>query len=240
LKFVIFNADDFGYTRGVNRGIVQAHRKGVVTSASLIVNGLATDEAVALAAEMPDLSVGLHVNFTNEAQRLVELDDPVVARDELRRQFDRFLEMLGRKPTHLDSHQHVHRVPACLPAFQELAAEQELPLRDNPPVVFKGGFYAQWEYGVSDPTKVSLAAIERIIRGELTGGIYEMACHPGYFDEAMEMVYHRDRELELRTLCDPRLRAILGEEGIRLIGFRQLAEATRAIGRTPSPGSDQG
>ena len=108
-----------------------------------------------------------------------------------------------------------------------------MPLRDNPPVVFKGGFYGQWEYGVSDPTKVSMEAIERIIRNELTGGIYEMACHPGYFDEAMEMVYHRDRELELRTLRDPRLRAILGEEGIRLIGFRQLAEAIKAIGWTP-------
>jgi len=200
LKFVIFNADDFGYTRGVNRGIVEAHRDGVVTSASLIVNGQATDEAVRLAAEMPDLSVGLHVNFTNEAQRLIELDDPVVARDELRRQFDRFFELVGYKPTHLDSHQHVHRGPACLPAFEELAAE---------------------------------AAIERIIRGELTGGIYEMACHPGYFDEAMEMVYHRDRELELRTLCDPRLRAILSEEGIRLIGYRQLPEAIKAIGWTP-------
>jgi chitin disaccharide deacetylase len=234
LKFVIFNADDFGYTRGVNRGIVEAHRQGVVTSASLIVNARATDEAVGLAAEMPDLSVGLHVNFTNEAQRLVELDDPVVARDELRRQFDRFVEMVGQKPTHLDSHQHVHRGAACGPAFQELAAEHGLPLRDNPPVVFKGGFYAQWEYGVSDPTKVGMEAIEAIIRNELTGGIYEMACHPGYFDEAMEMVYHRDRELELRTLCHPRLRAILREEGIRLIGYRQLSEAIKAIGWRPT------
>lgn len=232
MRFVIFNADDFGYTRGVNRGIAEAHRNGVVTSAGLIVNAPATDEAVRLAAEMPDLSVGLHVNFTNEAQRLVELDDPVVARDELRRQFDRFCELVGHKPTHLDSHQHVHRRPASRPAFQELAAEHSVPLRDNPPVVFKGGFYAQWEYGVSDPTKVSREALERIIRHELTGGIYEMACHPGYFDEAMEMVYHRDRELELRTLCDPRLRTILGEEGIRLIGYRQLPEAILAIGWT--------
>jgi chitin disaccharide deacetylase len=233
LRFVIFNADDFGYTRGVNRGIAEAHRNGVVTSTSLIVNAAATDEAVRLAGELPDLSVGLHVNFTNEAERLVELDDPVVARDELRRQFDRFCEMVGHEPTHLDSHQHVHRRPASRPAFQALAAEHGLPLRDNPPVVFKGGFYGQWEYGVSDPTKVSREALERILHNELTGGIYEMACHPGYFDDAMEMVYHRDRELELRTLCDPRLRAMLAEEDIRLIGYRQLPEAIRAIGWTP-------
>ncbi len=233
MKFVIFNADDFGYTGGINRGIAESHRRGVVTSATLIVNGRATEEAVQMAAEMPDLSVGLHVNFTNEAQRLVEFDDPEVARAELRRQFDRFADLFGRLPTHLDSHQHVHRSEVCRPLFQQLASEHGIPLRDDPPVVFKGGFYGQWEYGVSDPSKVSLEAIGRIIRNELTGGIYEMACHPGYFDEAMEMVYHRDRELELRTLCDPRLREILAEESIRLIGYRQLPEAVRAIGWTP-------
>jgi predicted glycoside hydrolase/deacetylase ChbG (UPF0249 family) len=233
LKFVIFNADDFGYTGGINRGIAEAHRRGVVTSATLIVNGRATAEAVEIAAEMPDLSVGLHVNFTNEAQRLVEFADAQVAGEELRRQFDRFTDLVGRLPSHLDSHQHVHRSPVCRPLFRQLASEHGIPLRDDPPVVFKGGFYGQWEYGVSDPTKVSLDAIGRILRKELAAGIYEMACHPGYFDASVEMIYHRDRELELRTLCDPGLREILAEEDIRLIGYRQLPEAVRAIGWTP-------
>ena len=233
MKFVIFNADDFGYTGGINRGIAEAHRRGVVTSATLIVNGRATQEAVQMAAEMPDLSVGLHVNFTNEAQRLVEFDDAQVAGEELRRQFDRFADLVGRLPTHLDSHQHVHRSEVCRPLFRKLASKHGIPLRDDAPVVFKGGFYGQWEYGVSDPTKVSLDAISHILRKELTAGIYEMACHPGYFDASAQMVYHHDRELELRTLCDPRLREILGEEGIRLIGYRQLPEAVRAIGWTP-------
>jgi len=230
LKFVIFNADDFGYTRGINRGIVEAHRNGVVTSTTLIVNGLATEEAVGMAAELPGLSVGLHVNFTNEAQRLVEFDDPKVASAEMRRQLERFVSLLGRLPTHLDSHQHVHRHPDRRELFQQLAAEHGLPLRDTPPVVFKGGFYAQWEYGVSDPSKVSVEALEGMIRDEVEDGITEMSCHPGYFDEAMEIVYHRDRETELRTLCHPRVREVLREEGIRLIGFRQLGEALAAIG----------
>ncbi len=230
MKFVIFNADDFGYTRGINRGIVEAHRNGVVTSTTLIVNGLATEEAVGMAAELPGLSVGLHVNFTNEAQRLVEFDDPKVASAEMRRQLERFVSLLGRLPTHLDSHQHVHRHPDRRELFQQLAAEHGLPLRDTPPVVFKGGFYAQWEYGVSDPSKVSVEALEGMIRDEVEDGITEMSCHPGYFDEAMEIVYHRDRETELRTLCHPRVREVLREEGIRLIGFRQLGEALAAIG----------
>ena len=224
MKYVIFNADDFGYTRGINRGIVEAHEKGVVTAAALIVNAPATAEAVRLAAGLPGLSVGLHVNFTNEAQRLVEFDDPEVCRAELRRQFERFVDLTGRLPTHLDSHQHVHRDHGRLAHFRELADEHGLPLRDHSPVTFKGGFYGQWEYGVLDPSKLSLTAIERILRHEIQDGIYEMACHPGYYDPEAEMVYHRDRELELATLCDPRLRDILDELGIRLIGFGQLAD----------------
>jgi predicted glycoside hydrolase/deacetylase ChbG (UPF0249 family) len=225
LKFLIVNADDFGYGRGINRGILEAHRQGVVTSATLVVNAPFTAEAVAIARDNPGLSVGLHANFTNEADRLCEFDDPAICRVELRRQFDLFVELLGRLPTHLDSHQHVHRRRTTNATFLELAEEHGLPLRDHSPVVFKGGFYGQWEYGVGEPDKVSLEQLERILRRELVApGIWELACHPGYFDPEFEAVYHREREWELRTLTDPRLRVVLAEEGIRLIGFRDLPE----------------
>ncbi|MGH7420859.1 MAG: ChbG/HpnK family deacetylase, partial [Candidatus Rokuibacteriota bacterium] len=151
MKFLIINADDFGYGGGVNRAIALLHDRGVVTSAGLMVNTPSTAEAVALAAARPRLSLGLHVNFTNEAQRLVDFDDPEVCRRELRRQFDHFVALTGRPPTHLDSHQHVHRREDCEPTFLELAEEHGLPLRERPPVTFKGGFYGQWEYGVSEP-----------------------------------------------------------------------------------------
>jgi predicted glycoside hydrolase/deacetylase ChbG (UPF0249 family) len=83
MKYIIFNADDFGYSRGTNRGIAEAHRRGVLTSTGLMVNTPATDEAVRMSRDLPNLSIGLHVNFTNEAQRLVEFDDPKICRDEL-------------------------------------------------------------------------------------------------------------------------------------------------------------
>ncbi len=225
---VLFNADDLGYSHGINRGIFEAHERGVVTSASMMVNTPATGEAVHLSREHPDLAVGLHVNFTNEAQRLIDLDDEDACRRELWAQYRRFLDLVGRKPTHLDAHQHVHRHPMRRPLFQELAGSEGLPLRDQPPVVFKGGFYAQWEYGVSDPEKVSLATLERILHEELGEGIYEFCCHPGYFDPALDAVYHRDRELELRTLTDPALRPFLEGEGIRLISFADLPAAVRS------------
>ena len=227
--FVLFNADDFGYSHGINRGIAEAHERGVVSSATMIVNAPATEEAVRLAREHPDLSVGLHVNFTNEAQRLVDLDDEDACRRELWDQYRRFLDLIGQQPTHLDSHQHVHRHPMRRLLFEELADAEGLPLRDRPPVVFKGGFYAQWEYGVSDPEKVSLVALQRILCEELGEGVYEFCCHPGYFDSAFEAVYHRDREHELRTLIDPALPAFLEREGIRRISYRELPAAVRAL-----------
>lgn len=236
-RYAIFNADDFGYSRGINRGIVEAHEHGVVTSTTLIVNGMVADEAARLSRSLPNLSVGLHVNFTNEAQCFVDLENPRAIRAELRAQFGRYLELMDGMPTHLDSHQHIHRDRRVRPFFDELADEHGLPLRDRPPVVFKGGFYGQWEYGVSDPSKVSLEALERILRQELTEGIYEMSCHPGFVDPEFECVYHKDREWELKTLCDPRLPRILGDAGIRVIGYRQLAEIAAQLPETSAPGA---
>jgi chitin disaccharide deacetylase len=228
-RYAIFNADDFGYSHGINRGIAEAHDRGVVTSATLIVNGPAVEEAVAMARARPALAVGLHVNFTNEAGRLVDLDDPAACREELRRQYAAFCALMGARPTHLDSHQHVHRHPERRRLFEELADEEALPLRDRPPVVFKGGFYGQWTYGVSEPDKVSFEALERILRNEIDHGIYEMSCHPGYHDPALDAVYHHEREHELRTLTDPRVRPLLAELGIALVSYRELPRTVEAL-----------
>jgi chitin disaccharide deacetylase len=225
-RYVIFNADDFGYSHGINRGIVEAHGGGVVTSATLVVNGTATAEAARLARVHPGLAIGLHVNFTNEAERLFDLEDRDVCRAELRAQYARFCDLIGGKPTHLDSHQHVHRHHMRRRLFEELADEEGLPLRDRAPVVFKGGFYGQWTYGVFEPERVSFQALERILRHEIGEGIYEMSCHPGYYDDALTAVYHHERESELRTLMDPRLRPLLEELRIALVSYRELPRTT--------------
>jgi chitin disaccharide deacetylase len=225
MKFLIINGDDFGYGHGVNRAIVELHDRGVLTSAGLMVNTTATAEAVALAAARPRLSLGLHVNFTNEGERLVEFDDPHVCRRELRRQFDHFVALTGRVPTHIDSHQEIHRRRPCQPSFVELAEEHGLPLRSRPPVTFKGSFYAQWEHGVSEPEKVSFEALSRIVSTEVTRGIYELGVHPGYHDAAADYVYHLDREWELATLSDPRVPELLRDHEIELISYHQLGHA---------------
>jgi predicted glycoside hydrolase/deacetylase ChbG (UPF0249 family) len=234
VKFLIINADDFGYGDGVNRAVADLHDLGGVTSASLMVNTPSTAQAVTIAAARPRLSLGLHVNFTNEADRLVEFDDPAVCRRELRRQFDRFLALTGRRPTHLDSHQDVHRRPACWPSFQELADEHGLSLRGRPPLVLKGGFYGQWEYGVSEKEKVSFEALRSIVSNELGQGIYELVVHPGYLDARAEYVYHLDRQWEAETLADPRLAGLLRQQGICLISYHELSQAIAQLDRDGS------
>lgn len=144
---VIFSADDLGYSHAVNSAVIQAHRKGVLTSASLMVTGAAADEAVAWARATPSLAVGLHLVLVagravlpaQEIPHLVDRhgrfpDDPLraglryafhrAARSELRRemhaQFERFAAT-GLPLAHVDSHLHIHMHPVVLDMLLPLA-----------------------------------------------------------------------------------------------------------------------
>ena len=140
---LIINGDDFGHSEAVNRAIIQAHREGVLTSASLMVNERAADQAVELAKQNPGLAIGLHLvlalgraalphseiphitdsqgNFTNSSFRAgVQYYFSQVARRELRRemraQFERFTAT-GLPFSHVDGHTHLHQHPVV---FDEL------------------------------------------------------------------------------------------------------------------------
>src|SRR5262249_30594287 len=95
--------------------------------------------------------------------------------------------------------------------------------------------YAQWEYGVSDPSHVSFDVLARILREEVPHGVTELGCHPGYYDPGFDCVYHQDREYELQTLCDPRVREILHEQRMQLIGYRDVPDALMQLTGSRSP-----
>ena len=150
----IFNADDFGISKGVNAAIVKAHREGILNSASLMINQKYAAEAVKLAKEMPELEMGLHVNLTNEypaasAQEIPLLVDgqgklkngfvnllllsffkPRQLRQqveiEMRAQIAKYLTT-GLPLQHLDSHRHVHMIPQIFKAMRKLQKEFEVP-----------------------------------------------------------------------------------------------------------------
>jgi chitin disaccharide deacetylase len=153
---LIVNADDFGNSASANQAIIQAHRQGVLTSASLMVNGDAFDEAVALAKENPKLGVGLHLTLCrgrsalppSQVPTLVNSDgafedSPVkaglkyffsaAARAELQReiaaQFDKFAQT-GLKLDHVNGHLHFHLHPAVFGALRkELRARRVRAVR---------------------------------------------------------------------------------------------------------------
>jgi chitin disaccharide deacetylase len=215
-KLLIVTADDFGISRGVNRGIVEAHRDGILTSTSLMVDRPGAGEAAAWARECPALSVGLHLEL-----------DPAGAPDvstQLDRQLGRFTELVGAPPTHIDSHHDVHRDGRVLPHVRAWAHRLGVPLRGSSHVRHLSKFYGQWG-GESHLEQISVAGLLRLLDTELGPGVTELTCHAGYVDEGLASSYAVEREAEVRTLCDPRVRAALAERGIRLTGFRDLAPA---------------
>ena len=76
---------------------------------------------------------------------------------------------------------------------------------------------------------MSFDALTSIVSTELHGGIYELAVHPGYHDAAADYVYHRDREWERATLADPRLPALLRDQGVELISYLELKRAVACL-----------
>jgi len=213
VRYLIVNGDDFGLSPGVNHGIVEAHRRGVLTSASLMVNRPACGDAIALTRTHVDLSVGLHLDLGDAAA-----DASAAVRD----QFVRFERALGRPPTHVDGHHDLHLRPEWLPHVLMYAGRCGIPVRGRSSVIRLGRFYGQWG-GRTHLEQTSVASLLEILRTGLADGVTELICHPGYVDASLQSGYTREREAEVATLCDPLVRAAIREMGVRLIGFRDLA-----------------
>lgn len=227
-RHVIVNADDLGYDTGINRGIFDCHARGIVTSASFMVTGHAAAEAAAASREHPDLSIGLHWDVWGEDERDFDLDDERAIRDEFQRQLEEFDRLFDRLPTHVDSHRHAHREERLMPLFQELVEPLDVPLRGDGRVAYVGGFYAQWEWGVTTLDYVSVPFLERLLREEVGDGWTELSCHPGYVTPGRRGVYLDEREEEIKTLTDPRIREVIGELGITLAGYADWRAPTPA------------
>jgi predicted glycoside hydrolase/deacetylase ChbG (UPF0249 family) len=220
MKWLIVTGDDFGITSGVNRGIVQAHREGILTSTSLMVDRPAREEAAALGRACATLSVGLHLELNpDDAERIPA---------ELERQLARFQELVGADPTHADSHHDLHYDPRVLPHVLAWSARTGVPVRGYSGARHFRKFYGQWG-GETHLEQIGVAGLLRLLDVEIGDGVTELNCHPGYVESGFPSSYAAEREEELRTLCDDRVHQAILEREIRLIGFRELpALATSA------------
>jgi chitin disaccharide deacetylase len=218
-RYLIVNADDFGESPGVNRGIIEAHERGVVTSASLMLDQPATNAAVALARQHPGLSLGLHVNLDRLGRGLLGQERLTVLAREIERQLNAFTALTGSHPTHIDSHHHVHRQLNVARLFLTLSERYGIPLRGFFDVVYLGGFYGQWDSSRPDSSHISVDYLLTLF-GKAGPGFTEIGCHPGYADSATDTGYSWQREIELRSLTDSRAKAGLAAMGLRLVNYR--------------------
>src|SRR3954463_2179271 len=166
---LIINADDFGLTRGVNRAIIEAHHSGIVTSATLMANSAAGDQAVASVKTSPSLGIGCHVMLVDGA--------PLLPPDSVRSLLDgtgsrfitgisgfayralngklrpdeissealaqmRKIQSTGIKLTHFDTHKHTHMFPQVLRPLLRAAKEAGIPAVRNPFVPLRAVVFA--------------------------------------------------------------------------------------------------
>jgi predicted glycoside hydrolase/deacetylase ChbG (UPF0249 family) len=232
-RAVIVNADDFGQSDGTTAGIIRAHEHGVVTSTSLMVRWPAAGRAAAYARERPQLSVGLHLDLAEWKRvgfgwepiyEVAPLDDPEAVRAEVQRQFDLFRSLVGREPTHVDSHQHVHTRDEVRDAVLTAARAIAAPVRHfDPRVRYNGGFYGQSAEGELMLQHIHPEALVALIR-DLPDGISEIGCHPAAVDD-LDTMYAHERLVELATLCDPAVRAAFIDYGVALVSFADVVSA---------------
>ena len=246
---LIVNADDLGRTSGINEGIFTAHEKGIVTSATLMVIYPAAEEAAGALDRFPDLGVGLHVQMSGGRPLLAPETIPSLVDDdgrfpskpdghvnpsadqvrvEVEAQFERFCELTGGLPTHLDGHHHCLRQPLIGEALIEIARRWRLPMRRASAEV------ADWLAQTGVPTTDVFvedfydggARLEALLHmlAEVGPGTTELMCHPGVSDDGLrrESSYADKREQEIEILTHPAILAAVKTRGIHLTHFGQL------------------
>jgi len=208
MKEVILNADDFGFTRGVNEGIIRAHRDGILTSATLMANGPAFDDAVERVRANPQLGIGCHLVLTGgfavappeEIPSLVDGSGrlpaslgrlvtrvssgmiPVIEIEkELRAQIEK-IRRAGIEPTHLDTHKHSHVHPRIMNVLGRVAREFGITRVRNPVENLGDSWRTTRGWGAGSMKNLASAASVRAVASRFKAISRKYGLHsPDYF-----------------------------------------------------------
>jgi len=242
-KQVIINADDFGYDPAVTEGIRRAAREGIVRSTTFMVNTPHSEDA---ARDTAGLWVGLHLNLARHAPCAAAFPAGLLERGELSEaraaslpadvveaethaQCERLERLLGKAPTHVDVHKHLHRHAGVLEGLARAARARNLPVRSidpvmrtalraagvrtNPHFVGDAGTEAYW----------TVAELERQLRA-LPDGVTELMCHPGLSPTHVRSGYAAQREVELATFTSRQAAGLVEALGLELVSFATLRD----------------
>lgn len=210
---LIVTSDDFGYSRGINHAIIDAHQEGILTSASIMANAQGFDHAVKLAKENPTLGVGVHLVLTylkplsHDVPSLIDENGnfyrpeayrqgfAIADQDELYKEWDAQIKKVidaGIQPTHINTH---HRVQAFndyhLETYLELADKYHLPARKNiegsTPKDFKTTTYLEPSFDTIGSFNQSELTyyLDNLYQKIKENESTELMAHIGYIDKAL-------------------------------------------------------
>jgi predicted glycoside hydrolase/deacetylase ChbG (UPF0249 family) len=242
VKRLIVTADDAGLHRGMTAGVIEGHRRGIVTACSVVANGRAFDDAVERLRALPSLQAGVHLTLVEETSlttgkpmpknyvHFLLSMKPFDVERELRAQVEKVLKT-GLRITHLNGHQHLHMLPRIYAIVEKLADEYRIGyVRSVNDVGGSGGIVRRLSVGglsalgrrvdrsrrtigVVEAGHLTAAAIIRLL--DHVEGTTELVTHPGLAVDGYDWGYAWDAETA--ALCDPQVRAAIAERGIELI-----------------------
>ena len=242
VKRVIINADDFGMCEGNTLGTISAHKNGILTSATCMMNMPYASLALEEAKKYPDFGVGIHLtltvgrplvdgakSFTDENGNFRKKStypdrQPHADHEELytewKAQIEKFIRIAGKKPTHIDSHHHVHMLPWHIEVSKRLAKEYDIPMRQRDHVLdtYEYVFVDEsfYEEGVTYETLKSM-----LLRDD---DIIEVMNHVAFLDQRLYDMssYNLPRMKELEILQSEEMKQFIKEHNIELINFSHV------------------
>jgi len=242
---LIVNADDFGFTKGVNKGIIEAHKNGIVTSCTVMITMPEIKNAKKLARKHPNLKLGLHLNMTlgkpltnclsllkenGEFYKPKEKPDTTkFIKEEIKQEFlaqyDKFVLVFKKKPTHLDSHLYAHQIyDVVREVVYELSIEKNIPVRDLETPNFNKVYFIDWFKVLENETEDDVwQRLEDNKEYILNLDIAELMVHPAYPDEYLcrHSSYNKQRVIELEILTSDKFKKIIQDYKIILTSYEE-------------------
>lgn len=243
---LIINGDDFGITHACNLALIDCYKSGVMTSASLMTNMPAAREAASLWEENPGLSVGIHFCLTagrplTSVPSLIKEDgtfdkailhekgraDLSEIRQELQAQYDRFVELTGRQPDHINSHHGIELIYGCSEILEEFSRKYDIPLRSfitgascDVPFETAANRFAQIDHFCEPEDMVQLFQKSDVS----SDNAFELAAHPGYVDKELVRLSSltTGRAYDAACFLSPRLKSWIEDNHIERISYKQL------------------
>lgn len=249
---IIFNADDFGYSEAVNRGIIKCFKDGVLRSTTLMTNAFGFEDAVELAKQNPGLGIGVHLTLTfgrpllgytntltDSSGKFHKVDyyteGNEVSEEELYAEWDAQIRKVyeaGITPTHLDSHHHTHSFGSNQKVVLKLAEKYNLPIRnnfelsDNDEIYFDAGLDQVGIIKVDENYDKNIEKLVSAFWAETEGQeAVEVMCHPAYLDFAIvnNSSFAIPRVYQLEFFTNSSFaKELLSREDIELINYSQL------------------